>query len=325
MKEDLISVVVPIYNVEEYLETCIKSIISQTYKNIEIILVDDGSPDNCGKVCDEYAQKDNRIKVIHKENGGLSDARNAGIDIAKGKYITFVDSDDDILTEYIEYLYGLIVNYKTKMSIASYTIVSQKKHINIGKGYTEKLMNTKECLERMLCEDGFTISSCAKLYSKELFNEVKFPKGKLNEDNGTTYKLILQCDKIAYGNKSIYNYYKRENSIMTSKFNLSKMDLIELTDEMCDEIDNMYPDLVDTTVKKRITSRFSILRQILVNDLNKEQKQIEREIEKYIKQRKKIILKNKKMDKRDKMALITLILGKKVFMLTWKIYYKIKY
>lgn len=109
-KEDLISIVIPVYKVELYLEKCIESIINQTYKNLEIIIVDDGSPDNCPKICDEYAQKDNRIKVIHKENGGLSDARNAGIDVAAGKYIAFVDSDDYVSNDYIEYMYNLIKN-----------------------------------------------------------------------------------------------------------------------------------------------------------------------------------------------------------------------
>lgn len=325
MEEDLISVIIPVYNVEKYLRQCINSVINQTYHNIEIILVDDGSPDNCGKICEEYAQKDSRIKVIHKKNGGLSDARNAGIEIATGKYITFIDSDDDIVKEYVEYLYGLLSKNKTKMSIGSYSVISKEKKINIGEGYTEKVLTTEECLERMLCEEGFSISSCAKLYSKELFDNVEFPKGKLNEDNGTTYKLILQCEKISFGNKSIYNYYKRDNSIMTSKFNLKKLDLIELTDEMCDTIDEKYPNLKDSTDKKRVTARFSILRQMLVEKLDDEQKIKAKEMEKYIKERKKEILKNEKMGKRDKVALITLILGKSFFAFSWKVYCKIKY
>ena len=108
--KDLITIVVPVYKVEQYLDKCVNSIINQTYKNLEIILVDDGSPDNCGKMCDEYAKNDNRIVVIHKENGGLSDARNAGIEIAKGKYISFIDSDDYVTEDYVEFLYALISN-----------------------------------------------------------------------------------------------------------------------------------------------------------------------------------------------------------------------
>lgn len=325
MEKDLISVIIPVYNVEMYLNNCIDSVINQTYKNIEIILVDDGSTDDSANICDDYAKKDSRIKVIHKENGGLSDARNAGTKVSTGKYITFIDSDDYIEKDYVEYLYELLTKNKTNMSIAAYTVISQEKKINIGNGYTDKVLTTEECLERMLCEYGFTISSCAKLYNKDLFKNVEFPKGKLNEDNGTTYKLIMQCKEIAYGNKSVYNYYKRENSITTSKFNLKKLDLIELTDKMCDEIENEYPNLKDSTDKKRIASRFSILRQMLVNKLNNEEKLIVKEIEKYIKQRKKDVLKNKKMGRREKFALITLMIGRGFFALSWKIYCKIKY
>ena len=121
--EDLISVVVPIYNVENYIKKCVDSILSQTYKNLEIILVDDGSPDNCPQICDEYAQKDNRIKVIHKENGGLSDARNAGIDISKGKFITFIDSDDYIEKDYVEVLYNSIKENASDMAIGSHKAI----------------------------------------------------------------------------------------------------------------------------------------------------------------------------------------------------------
>lgn len=325
MEKDLISVIIPVYNVEKYLKNCIDSVIAQTYKNIEIILVDDGSQDGCGVICDEYVEKDSRIKVFHKENGGLSDARNVGIEQATGKYITFIDSDDCVSSEYVEYLHELLTKNNTKISIAAHTVVSNKKRINFGEGYIENVLTTAECLERMLCEDGFSVSAWAKLYSKELFDGIRFPKGKLNEDNGTTYKLILQCEKIAYGNRSIYNYYKRQNSITTSKFDLRKMDLIELTDKMCDEIDAKYPNLKNATDKKRVTSRFSILRQMLVNKLNEEEMIIEKEIEKYIKQRKTQILKNNKMDKRDKIALITLLLGRGFFAFSWRIYCKIRY
>lgn len=319
----LISIIIPVYNVKLYLEKCLKSVVSQSYQNIEILLIDDGSNDGSEILCEQIASSDNRIKVMHKKNGGLSDARNVGIENANGKYITFVDSDDDIEKEYIEYLYDLIKENNTKMSIASYTVVSNGKKINLGKGHTKKNMTTIECLDNMLCEKGFSISVCAKLYDIELFNDVKFPVGRLNEDNGTTYKLILQCNKIAYGNKSIYNYYKRSNSITTSQFNIKKYDLIELTDQMCDDIEKKYPSLKDVTDKKRITSRFSILRQMLVEQYNDENK-IE-EIENYILERKQKIFKNNKMAMRDKLALITLLFGRKFFAFSWKIYCKIKY
>lgn len=323
---DLISVIIPVYNVEKYLPNCIDSVIKQTYTNLEILLINDGSTDSSPKICEEYKNKDNRIKVIHKQNGGLSDARNVGIENAQGKYMTFIDSDDDIEIDYIEYLYNLIEKYNTHMSIATYTVVSKDKKINIGQGYEEEtVLDEKKCLERLLCEHGLSVSACAKLYEKSLFENIKFPKGKLCEDNGTTYKLIMKCNKIAYGSKSIYNYYKRENSIMTSTFNMKKLDLIELTDKMCDDIESKYPELNSSTDKKRIVSRFSILRQMLVGKLNQEQKNVVKEIKKHIKTKKWQILKNPKIDKRDKIALISLMFGDKFFAFAWKVYSKVKY
>ena len=139
MEEDLITIVIPIYKVEKYLDKCIKSVINQTYKNLEIILVDDGSPDNCPKKCDEYEKKDTRIKVIHKENGGLSDARNAGIDIAKGKYITFIDSDDYVSEDYVEYMYNLLKQNNTKMSTCETQVVNIEKETEMETQFVENI------------------------------------------------------------------------------------------------------------------------------------------------------------------------------------------
>ena len=135
----------------------------------------------------------------------------------------------------------------------------------------------------------------------------------------------MKCKKVAYGNRSIYNYYKRENSIMTSKFNMKKLDLIELSDKMCDDIESVYPELKPSTDKKRVTSRFSILRQILGEKLNQEQTIVVKQLEDYVKTRKCQILKNSKIDKRDKIALISLMFGDKFFVFAWKIYTKLKY
>lgn len=321
----LISIIVPVYNVEKYLNKCIDSIINQSYKNIEIILVNDGSKDNSSKICDNYINVDNRIKVFHKTNGGLSSARNCGINNSSGEYITFIDSDDNIETYYVEYLYSLIKKYKTKMSIAAYTVISKKRKKNIGKGYIEELLTTENALSRLLCENGFTVSACAKLYKKSLFNNIKFPEGKLCEDNETTYKLIMKCKEIAYGNKSIYNYYKRDNSIMTSNFNLKKLDLIELTDIMCKDIISKYPNLINETNKRIFNSRFSILRQMIYID-NKSILKIEKEKEKIIKfllKNKKIILSNEKSSIKDKIAIFSLSISYDFFALIWRLYKKI--
>ena len=174
-KEDLISIVIPVYKVEKYLEKCIESIINQTYKNLEIIIVDDGSPDNCPQMCDEFAKSDKRIKVIHKENGGLSDARNAGIDIATGKYITFVDSDDYITNDYVEYMYNLIKKYNTKIA----TCETQVVHIESDEENQEQFIENIEVLTardlfyKILFAQKSDVSAYSKLYETALFRDIR--------------------------------------------------------------------------------------------------------------------------------------------------------
>lgn len=320
---DLISIVVPVYNVEKYLDECIDSLIKQTYTSIEIILVDDGSKDKSSIICDKWKEKDTRINVIHKNNGGLSDARNKGIEKSTGKYITFIDSDDTVSSDFIEYLYNLIKKYGTRISICSHTIIGKT-----GKELPETIekkefnMTKLEALDRLLCENGFSVSSCGKLYEKSLFDNISFPKGKLCEDNGVTYKLIDQCDNIAYGPEGKYYYYKRENSIMTSKFNIKKLDLIELVDSMANDL-KKYPELKQSIEKKQIVSRFSILRQIVFSDYY--DSEYTDEIIKYLKLNKKSALKNDKIGKRERLAYMTLSLGKPFFRFSWAIYSKIKY
>lgn len=323
-KNELISVVIPIYNVEKYLENCINSVLNQTYSNIEVILVDDGSPDNCGKICDLYAKKDSRIKVIHKENGGLSDARNCGLLNSTGKYVTFIDSDDDVTLDYVEYLYNLIKKYNTKMSICSFNIVTPNKIIDNGKNYSEELLNTEDCLDRLLCSKGFNVSAWAKMYDLKLFDKISFPKGEICEDNGTTYKLIMECKNVAYGNESKYNYYMRDSSIMTSSFNINRLALINFTDEMAKSVLKKYPKLSETVEKRQIESRFSILRQIIVLKTN-DFKDLEKEIITYLRAHKKALFSNKKLALRDRIAYITLLINKKLFKLSWKLYCKVKY
>ena len=231
-KEPLISLIVPVYKVEEYLDKCVESIVNQTYKNLEIILVDDGSPDNCPKMCDEWAKKDKRIKVIHKENGGLSDARNTGIDIAKGEYITFIDSDDYIEYNYVDFLYKNLDENKADISMGKQYVRYPEKVINTGSGKVY-IVNPHDCFDKLLYGEDFDVSATIKLYKKELFKTIRFPKGRIYEDAATTYKLIDKSKKIVLNSMPIYNYMIRRDSISNNHFSLTKMDLITSTEEMC--------------------------------------------------------------------------------------------
>lgn len=319
--EDLISVIVPIYNVEKYINKCIDSIINQTYTNLEIILVDDGSPDNCGKICDEYAEKDNRIKVIHKENGGLSDARNVGIKNAKGMYVTVVDSDDYIEQKYIEILYKSIKENETDLAIGSHKVIYENGTIIDKSTNEENVLESKNVLKRILYDEGIDLSAWAKLYKKELFYSIQYPKDRLYEDAATTYKLIDSSNKISIISKPIYNYMIRNNSITNNDFSKKKMDLIISTEEMATYIKEKYPDLEKATKRRLMYAYLSTLTQLSKSKqkyLNEQKKLID-----YIKKNGKEFLLDNDAPMRDKIAIISLSFGFWFYRLSWRVYEKI--
>ena len=239
----LISIIIPVYKVEKYLEKCIQSVINQTYENLQIILVDDGSPDNCGKICDEYAKKDHRIEVIHKSNGGLSDARNKGLEIAKGEYIGFVDSDDYIEADMYEVLYNLLKQYNADVSICNFYTVSQEKIAikNADNGIKE--YNRIEILKEILLDNNIQSYAWNKLYKKELFNEIKYPVGKKYEDIGTTFYLLEKCNKVVVTGKPEYYYINRQDSIVNNVTETTITDYIELIMQRYDYIEENIKEL----------------------------------------------------------------------------------
>ena len=224
-KLPLVSVIVPIYNVEKYLSRCVDSILSQSYNNLEVWLVDDGSPDGCAAICDEYARKDNRVKVIHKENGGLADARNVAIDKATGDFVVCVDSDDYISHTHIEGLYKLIydnnadVAINTSCSFFDGTEPQPAKSVN--KVY---IYDGLHSIETMFYQEKFDTSAWGKMYKRELFDGIRYPKGLLFEDLPTTYKLLLKAQKVVFQDVQSYYYFLRDNSIEGTAFSPKKLD-----------------------------------------------------------------------------------------------------
>ena len=247
---DLISVVVPIYNVEKYLTKCIDSIINQTYKNLEIILVDDGSPDNCGKICDEYKKKDNRIKVIHKKNGGLSDARNEGIKIATGKYIGFIDSDDFVNLKMIEILYDLLKNNNADISVVSYKYYFGEEENNNESVEIKspKILSNIDAITYLFDNNKLGNYAWNKLYKLSLFDDVKYPVGKKMEDLGTTYKLFSKSNKIVYSDTELYYYLQRGDSILHSVDKKLCNDKFELCYERFLDLKKDYPNLEENNI-----------------------------------------------------------------------------
>lgn len=243
MNLPLISVIVPIYKVEAYLCKCVDSLLSQTYTNLEVFLVDDGSPDNCGKICDEYATRDDRIKVIHKKNGGLSDARNVAIDVATGEWIIFVDSDDFVSNDYVETLYGLVDKYKCKVGVAWLRTFYEGSDVDISQPtYFEKVFDKMDGIKKMFYQELFDNAAWCKIYHRSLFETgIRYPFGLIYEDLPTTYLLFLQADKIAYCNRIIYNYLLRANSIEGQPFKQNKLEsalkILEMIQEHAGELE----------------------------------------------------------------------------------------
>lgn len=318
MNEELISVVIPVYNVENYLSRCIESVLGQTYKNFELILIDDGSKDNCGKICDKYQKEDSRIIVIHKENGGLSDARNCGVSESKGKYITFIDSDDYVERDYLEVLYNAIIMEDSDISICSYQAVYENGKILKQKENFKRILSSKEALEEILYQTNFNVSAWAKLYKANLFEDIKYPKGKIFEDAFTTYKLIEKSKKISVNLKICYNYMIRGNSILTTSFNKKKIMLIDAYAEMGDLILSKYPDLKYAVKRSQVYANISTLRQMIY--IENRLKHEEEKIQKFIRKNGKYIVFNSKSSVRDKVAVILISISITLFKKTWSIY-----
>lgn len=239
--EHLISVIVPVYNVEEYLDKCIKSILNQSYRNLEIILVNDGSPDNCPFICDEYARLDSRIKVIHKKNGGQADARNVGLERAKGEYISFIDSDDWIDLMFYEHLVRYLIDNKLDVVESGYIKVHNN-HKMVHIVDSEKIYNKYEAMKVYLNHSGLSAIVCNKIYTRDVIGEIRFPLGKGTEDEFWTYQVIGRAEKIGYLAKPLYYYLQRESSTMGT-FKINRLDVLEAILERSKYVKCWFSDL----------------------------------------------------------------------------------
>lgn len=231
--KDLISVIIPIYNVEKYLRNCIDTVINQTYSNIEIILVNDGSTDSSLKICNEYKEKDNRITIINKENGGVSDARNAGLKNAHGKYICFVDSDDYISEKFVEKLYNTIILYNVKIALCNMERVDE-----VGKSISKKeiisqVIPGKKIIENLYDNNFWPVFVvlCNKMYDITLFKDITFPVGKIHEDESNIHKLCYLAENVAIISDVLYYYRKVETSITNRRFNIERLDALTALEE----------------------------------------------------------------------------------------------
>ena len=228
MDSSLISVIVPIYKVEDCLEKCVRSIVGQTYTDLEIILVDDGSPDGCGAMCDAWAVRDNRIKVIHKENGGLSDARNAGLKIATGSLISFIDSDDWIEPDFFEALLRAMESQQAQIAECAVELVDEEgKILRCRETVKAPSLEKMDALRRLVQEDQIYQTVWNKLYCREVLEGIPFEKGKYHEDDFWTYQVFDRMERLAVVERPMYHYLQRSGSIMGTAYSLKRLDGME--------------------------------------------------------------------------------------------------
>lgn len=269
MCKPIISVIVPVYKVEPYLHKCVDSILDQTYKNLEVILVDDGSPDNCGAICDAYASQDNRVKVIHKENGGLSSARNAGLDMMNGAYVGFVDSDDWIEPQMYEVLLDLMLHYDAQMAlggVADEVLCDE----------TVRTVKTSDYGHTPFAEDSISAikrffqgswAAWDKLYQAELFKELRFPLGEINEDEAIAVHLLDRSHRVCYTNEVFYHYLRRPESITTVSFHPKKLVWVQHCRDNLAFIREHHPELEQLALARyRGSILWSLTEMALSND-----------------------------------------------------------
>lgn len=261
----MISVIVPVYNVEKYLDRCVKSILSQSFSDFELLLVDDGSPDRCGEMCDEYAKGDSRIKAFHKRNGGLSDARNFGIEKALGEYLMFVDSDDYIHEQMLETLHRLITENDADLAVCSAMDVFEGKEVTQVREIREFTLNKTESYKYMLRGDGLP-SACNKLYKRQTVGEVRFPVGKLYEDGFFTPQILKRVEKTAVTSRPMYYYFRRADSITTKPFREGDLDVIEAYDICVRQVRELCPEALPFAEFRYRNAYFNVLDKMLMRD-----------------------------------------------------------
>lgn len=307
--KSLISIVIPVYNVEKYLEKCLQSVQNQTYNHFEVILVNDGSTDSSLSICEKFVNQDKRFSVLSKENGGLSSARNFGIKKAKGSFITFVDSDDYIVKDYLSHLVDGIKS-ETSIVCSKFFLVDEKGNLLTKKEAPEKkseVVSIEGSIKIFLLQNGYDHSAWGKLYPVSFFETISFPEGKLYEDMGTTYKLLKLASEVVFLDAYDYAYSQRPNSIMNSSFNLKKLDIIEMVHEMENDILAQFPNLACQIKNRAFAAEMKIFLEI---PKKKEFEQAQKKLWHEIKENRKAPFMTKGARLKNKLAASLAFLGK---------------
>lgn len=266
-----ISVIVPVYKAEQYLERCVKSILEQTYQNFELILVDDGSPDGSPILCDKWAEKDSRVHVIHKKNGGASSARNAGLKIAKGNWIAFADSDDWLNETALKTLYDLGKKYNVPMAIGGMRVAQKYTGTQATAKQDAVVLSRTDLMSRFFRLNGEpdTHSVCGAIIQRDILDGYTFIEGKMNEDVEACYYLARKCEKAVYTDASLYNYFKNVEGVTNSGFSKKKLDLLDIWDIVQKQVEQYTPEYLYACEINCKRARFTLLTQMNINGYDK--------------------------------------------------------
>lgn len=262
-----ISVIVPVYESEKYLDRCVQSILNQTYQDFELILVDDGSPDNSPLLCDKWAENDSRVYVIHKENGGASSARNAGLKIAKGRWIAFADSDDWLDRTALKTLYDLANQYNVPMAIGGMRVVQKYTDASIVMKQNAKVLSNADLMSRFFRLNGEpdTHSVCGAIIRRDILEDYSFIEGRMNEDVETCYYLARKCEAAVYTDAPLYNYFKNIEGVTNSGFSKKKLDLLDIWDIVQKQVEQFTPEYSYACEMNCKRARFTLLTQMSLN------------------------------------------------------------
>lgn len=310
-----ISVITPVYQAEKFLKKCVDSIRAQTFTDWELLLIDDGSTDRSSEICQEYAKKDERIRYHRKENGGVSSARNAGVALAKGRYLTFVDSDDFVAEDLLETLYALAERYKAQMSICrGYDLYEGKEIPELEKEGREFVTDSEEGLRQVMKARVFGVMPWGKLYRKEIFEGVVYPEKTIAEDACAIFPLMEHCETIAFSTVQKYYYVHRRESLTTSGFRQSDLGSVEVWDHNRNIVKERHPALKKEAEVRCCWARFFVLDKLmLLERMGEEEKQLVKQLAGYLKKHPLLILEGDHFTKGRKMAYLTLFFGMGIY------------
>lgn len=305
-KEELISAIIPVYNVEKYLERCLKAVLAQTYSNLEILLIDDGSTDGSGGICDEVSGKDARIQVWHTENRGPSAARNLGLDHAQGRYVLFVDSDDILAVDHVSFLYERLLESGADIAICDY-VTTECDVFKETAGTEQRVWTGKEALKNLLYQKYYTTGPVCKLFDRNVWEGVRFPLGTLYEDTLAIAMVIGKARRVVYSDALKYGYFQRMGSTMRSMYREETWQYVEITKQLMEYVADTYPELYSAAVSRFVWANLFVWIKMPAGSYHDKDRQIRENLKRYRGQ----VLRDPQARKYNKGAILLSYLGQR--------------